>query len=158
MKWRIKPIDVLALLVIAAAVVVAAIRFGTKSIGKAPGEEKQIEVTFLVAAVRDASVNAARVGDKVWDSKTNNYLGVIVDKKVEPADIVAVLPDGRLYETVSTRRKDMYLTVRGTGIVSENLITLGGVELRIGTQVGLKSNIFAFQSTVVDIALEPRAR
>ncbi|MGB9866344.1 MAG: DUF4330 domain-containing protein [Bacillota bacterium] len=157
-KWKLKPMDFLALAVIAVAVVVAALRFGAKSIGKAPGEQRQIEVTFLVTAVRDASVNAAKVGDKVWDSRTNNYLGVIVEKRVEPADIVSVLPDGRLYETTSTRRKDMYLTVRGTGVVSENLITLGGVELRIGTQVGLKSNIFAFQSTVVEIALEPKAR
>ncbi|HHV79229.1 MAG TPA: DUF4330 domain-containing protein [Firmicutes bacterium] len=154
----IRIIDFLAVVIVIAIIAVAWARFGMKVVGKAPGEEKEIEVTFLVSAVRDASVNAVKLGDKVRDSKTNNYLGVVVDKKVEPADIVAVLPDGRLYETTSTQRKDMYITLRGSGIVSENLVTLGGVELRVGTQVALKGTVFALQSTVVDVVLNPKAR
>ncbi|MCR4398002.1 MAG: DUF4330 domain-containing protein [Firmicutes bacterium] len=115
------------------------------------GTERQIEATFLVSSVRPATSDVMKVGDKVNDGKTNSYLGVITDVRIEPAEIAMIMPDGRVYESVSKTRRDVWVTLRGPGRVSPNAIILGSTEIRIGTQVSLKTNIFAVQTTVMAI-------
>jgi len=118
-------------------------------------EPTTIEVTFLVPNVRGPSVEVAVIGDVVKEAKTNQVLGEVVRKEVEPANLVVQMPDGRFWEMTSQTRKDMFLTVRGTGRVSENLIQLGGQEVRIGTPVSVKSRLYAFSAVVWDINLNP---
>ncbi len=115
---------------------------------------QDIEVTFLVANVRGPSVEAVTVGDRVLESKTNGYLGQVVSVATEPADVVTQLPDGRFYEMPSTNRMDMFVTVKGPGKVTENSIVLGTQEVRIGAKVAIKTNLYAFESTVWHIKME----
>lgn len=117
------------------------------------GTDRQIEATFLVSNVRPATVDVIKVGDKVNDSRTNTYLGEITAVRVEPAEIAVTMPDGRIYESSSAIRKDVWVTLRGAGRVSPNAITLGSTEIRVGSQVSLKTNIFAVQSTTMAIKI-----
>ncbi|MGE5484557.1 MAG: DUF4330 domain-containing protein [Ignavibacteriales bacterium] len=115
------------------------------------GGTREIEATFVVSNVRPATSSVIKVGDKVNDSKTNTYLGEVTAVRVEPAEIAVTGPDGRIYESRSATRQDVWVTIRGQGRVSPNAITLGSNEIRIGTQISLKTNIYAVQSTVMEI-------
>ncbi|NPV69671.1 MAG: DUF4330 domain-containing protein [Firmicutes bacterium] len=126
---------------------------GSKQLAALRGKTGPVEVTFLVANVRPATVNAIKSGDRVNDSKTNTYLGEVTAVRAEPAEIAVTGPDGRIYESTSQIRKDVWVTIVGPGRVSPNVITLGSTEVRIGAQIALKSNIFAVQSTVMAIKL-----
>jgi hypothetical protein len=149
---KVNIIDILVVVLIAAAAFgYWHTRVGSKQLSELRGKTGPVEVTFLVANVRPATVNAIKVGDKVNDSRSNTYLGEVTAVRAEPAEIAVTGPDGRIYESTSTIRKDVWVTVVGPGRVSPNVITLGSTEVRIGAQVALKSNIFAVQSTVMAI-------
>jgi len=126
-------------------------RSGAAGLAALRGETRQIEATFVVSNVRPATSSVIKVGDKVNDSKTNTYLGQVTAVRVEPAEIAVTGPDGRVYESTSKTRQDVWVTLRGSGRVSPNAITLGSNEIRIGTQISLKTNMYAVQSTVMAI-------
>lgn len=110
-----------------------------------------INVTIVVAAARDATVNAIQVGDNVVDTKTNLPLGVIIAKRVEPAQVVKELTDGTVIESTSTIRKDIWVTIQGRGRVSPNNIYLGDREIKIGTTVYFKSALYGVYGMVMGI-------
>lgn len=130
-------------------------RLAARGLAELRGKEQTIEVTFVVSNVRPATVNVIKPGDRVNDSRTNTYLGEVVSVDVRPAEIAVQGPDGRIYESTSQTRKDVWVTLRGPGRVSPNAILLGSTEVRIGAQVSLKTNIYAVQSTVMAINLNP---
>lgn len=126
-------------------------RSGSTGLAALRGGDRQVEAVFVVSNVRPATSTAIKVGDKVNDSKTNTYLGEVTAVRVEPAEIAVTMPDGRVYESTSKTRQDVWVTIRGSGRVSPNAITLGSTEIRVGAQISLKTNIFAVQSTVMGI-------
>jgi hypothetical protein len=127
-------------------------RYG--GLGAAKPQTKAVEAVFLVQNVRMATVDVIKIGDQVRDSRTNNYLGEVVAIDVRPAEILSLQPDGRFVETTSPSRKDIYVTIRGPGTVSPNIIMLGSNEIRIGTRINLKTNLWAVETTVMAIRLE----
>ena len=118
-------------------------------------KERTIEVTTLLSAVREASIQALPVGSRLYETKSGAYLGEVVRTEAKPADIVFIGNDGRTYETTSNSRKDFFVTIRGRGRVSENTVMLGGIELRVGTTLPIKSNIYSGVSVVYAINLNP---
>jgi hypothetical protein len=152
---RINVIDFIVIVVV--ILFLAGVAYTRLKPGNLQGiEPTTIEVTFLVPNVRGPSINAPELGDIVRESKTNQVLGELVSKEDEPANLVIQMPDGRFWEMNSQTRRDMFLTIRGSGRVSDNLIQLGGQEVRIGTPISIKTRIYAFQSTVWDINLNPQ--
>lgn len=111
-------------------------------------KERTMQVTAVLSAVRQASIDALHVGDRVWETKSRAYLGEVVKLEAKPADIVYIGPDGRMTETTSQTRYDLYVTIRGRGRVAENVITLGGIELRVGTTLPLYTAEYSGTSVV----------
>ncbi len=118
-------------------------------------ERQPIEVVFVVEAVREPTLRVIHPGNEVVDSRTNTYLGTVTHVEAEPATIVYHENDGRIHETTSPSRVDIWVTVRGPAAVSSNLIQLGQTEIRIGVQVPLKTNIYAVSSRVMYVNLSP---
>lgn len=115
--------------------------------------EQQLSVTVRFQAVTQAMVNAVREGDRFYHTQTNDFLGEVVRIEARPAEIVAPMPDGRFYETTSEQRVDLYVTVRGRGRVAENGVLLGRSEVRIGSELPMKSQLAAGKPYIVDIDL-----
>ena len=150
-------INIIDLLVILVILVAAGGVYYVRFSGLTPSsrvEEKTIEAVFLVNNVRMATVNVIKPGDKVRESKSNTFIGEVVGKDVQPTTVTVVQPDGTISETSSTSRKDVYVKVRGTGSVSENAIMMGSQEMRIGVRVQLKTNMWAVETTVMEIVLK----
>jgi len=142
-------IDLLILLLIIAVVG----RYAWKSQAQKPSgvQAQTIEVVLLVKDVRDATVNAIKEGDIVRETKSNVVLGKITNIEVKPADTLVNTADGKVVNYPNPILKDIYVTVRGTGTAGENAIVLGNSEIRIGTTLAFKTNIYAVVSTVMGI-------
>jgi len=83
--------------------------------------------------------------------KTNAVLGKVTNVKVVPSETVVETADGRLVVASNPIYKDMYITIQGTGTAGENAIVLGSNEIRIGTTLQLKTNMYSVTSTVMSI-------
>jgi len=112
---------------------------------------KNIEVVVHVKEVRDATCNVINEGDIVKETKTNAVLGKITNIKIVPSESVVETSDGRLVVAQNPVYKDMYITIQGTGTASENAIVLGSNEIRVGTSLQLKTNMYSVTSTVLNI-------
>ena len=154
-------INLLDLVVVLAVVAVAA-RFGYKHYmgnqAVPAGEDKTIEVTMKVAAVQQPTIDYVPVGTPIYDSKSNDYMGKVVDVKFQPSTVFTIGDDGRMYEPLSKERFDFYMVVRGPGRVTPNGDTLSGFEMKIGRTNYLKSPLWAGYGITWKIDENPKPR
>ncbi|SHM58532.1 protein of unknown function [Caldanaerovirga acetigignens] len=144
-------INVIDLLVIILVVAVAARFVLNPQKNSSVAEEKTIQVVMLVKDVRDATAKVIKEGDIVRETKTNNLLGKVTKVEVKPAETLVNTADGRVLSVLNPVLKDVYVTVEGSATVGENAIVLGGTEIRIGTAVQMKTNLYAVVATVMEI-------
>jgi len=152
---RISIVDVvIVLIVVAVGARLAYAQLGAR-LGRSIAErERTIEVTFLVPAVRPTTVDAIRRSKALFEFKTGAYVGDVVRVETEPADVLFLLAEGVWAQVPSPNRVNALVTVRGKARIGENVITMGGVEIRVGASIGLKSKWVAFQSNVLSINTE----
>ncbi|MGI6130016.1 MAG: DUF4330 domain-containing protein [bacterium] len=143
-------IDLAVLLIIVAVAARVGLRSKVLSAVN-PSTLKEVEVVFLVEDVRSATADAMAEGDTVLNTKSNATLGQLVKKEVVPAAKEVETSDGRLVQAESPFRKDVYITVRGQGQVTGNVIILGGYEMRVGATTQIKGLKFAVISTVYSV-------
>ncbi|TYP57819.1 DUF4330 domain-containing protein [Thermosediminibacter litoriperuensis] len=144
-------INIIDLMVILLIVAVAG-RFALKAQQRPVGSaEKKIEVVLLVKDVRDATASVIKEGDIVRETKTNNLLGKITKVEVRPAETLVNTADGRVVSVPNPVLKDVYVTLEGSGTAGENAIVIGGTEIRIGTVLQIKTNIYSVVATVMGI-------
>lgn len=144
----INVIDLLVIILVVAVVARFALNPQKSSL---TNEEKKIQVVLLVKDVRDATANVIKEGDIVRETKTNNLLGKVTKVEVKPAETLVNTADGRVLNVPNPVLKDVYVTVEGSATVGENAIVLGGTEIRIGTAVQMKTNLYAVVATVMEI-------
>ncbi|MDK2925324.1 MAG: hypothetical protein PWQ41_1098 [Bacillota bacterium] len=146
-------VNIVDLTVLTLVLIVAA-RLGLKSrVLRAvnPSTVKPVEVVLVVEDVRQATADAMQEGETVLNTKSNAVLGKLVKKEVRPAQKEVQTADGRLVLAESPFKKDVYLTVRGEGQVTSNVIILGGAEMRVGASVAVKGLKFSVNSTVLGV-------
>lgn len=144
----INVIDLLVIILVVAVVARFALNPQKSSL---TNEEKKIQVVLLVKDVRDATANVIKEGDMVRETKTNNLLGKVTKVEVKPAETLVNTADGRVLNVPNPVLKDVYVTVEGSATVGENAIVLGGTEIRIGTALQMKTNLYAVVATVMEI-------
>lgn len=115
--------------------------------------ESQVPITFtvLVQAVRDPTVRAVHVGDRVYDTRSNQPMGEVVAVRSEPSPVIEEREDGSRVETVSNVYKDLYVTVRGPGRATPTSVMVGSVQIHIGTPIQIETRIWGVQGTVWSI-------
>ncbi len=147
-------INIIDLLVILLVVAVVG-RFTMKQNQRSAGVvTRNIEVVLHVKEVRDATADVIEVGDIVKETKTNGVLGKVTNVRVEPSDTLVETADGKVVVYPNPVYKDIYITVLGSGSAGENAIVLGSNEIRVGTTLQLKTNLYSVTSTVMKIDLQ----
>ena len=127
-------------------------RFYLKAHQNPPGlETKKIEVQVLLEEIRDATADVIEVGDIVRETKSNVVLGEVTNIDIKPSATLVETSDGRVVEYPNPVLKDAVITIVGEGTASENAIVVGNSEIRIGTKLGMKTNIYAVTGTVMTI-------
>lgn len=141
-------IDLLVILLILAVVG----RFAIKAQQKPAGvEAKNIEVVLLVKEVRDATADVIKEGDIVRETKTNMVLGKVTKVDIRPSDTLVNTADGRVVNYPNPILKDVYVTFIGSGTAGENAIVVGNTEMRVGTILNVKTNVYSVISTVMGL-------
>ena len=69
------------------------------------------EVVIVVEDIREYSVNALNIGDKLYSNETNHYFGEIVDIQVEDSYVNLVKNDGQVVSVRSPEKYNVILTV-----------------------------------------------
>ena len=88
------------------------------------------------------------------ETKTNAVLGKVTNVEIVPSETLVETADGRVVVYPNPVYKDMYITLQGTGSAGENAIVLGSNEIRIGTTLQLKTNMYSVTSTVMSIDVQ----
>lgn len=140
MKGKFNVVDVLVALVVLALIVLGAYKlfFVNRGVAEQNGE---IEYQILVEKVRIPTAEAFVEGQVVRDVQSNTVLGKIVKREISPAKEAVPTADGRLVLAEVPEKYNVLLTLSSRAVVSENNVMVGSVEVKIGAQVKIKTNL-----------------
>ncbi len=147
---KINIIDLVVIIVLVAA----AVWFGYSMFGKnleqdVAERQEETEITVVTSGIRATTAEAIAKGGKIFEFKTGAQIGEVIDVKTEPARVWLVQGDGKWVQVESEDRVDAFVTIRGTARIGENVITMNGVEIRVGGSLGLKTKFVVFQGHVM---------
>ncbi len=147
---KISIVDLFVVLVlVAGAVWLGYSMFGKNLRSDVAERQHETEFTVITSNIRPTTAEAIAQGGKIFEFKTGACVGEVVSVKTEPARVWLVEGDGKWAQTQLQDRVDAYVTIKGIARVSENVITVSGVELRVGGSLSLQTKFSAFQGHVV---------
>jgi hypothetical protein len=92
------------------------------------------------------------VGEKVFNSSTTAYLGVVKEVTSEPYNEVIYSKEIGVYQKLPVDGYcDMFLTIEGNGTETEQDITVEGTTPKVGMELNVKGKGYAFQGIVVEV-------
>ncbi|MDD3395141.1 MAG: DUF4330 domain-containing protein [Clostridia bacterium] len=102
----------------------------------------------VLAETADAPV----IGEKVFNSATEAYLGVVKEVTSEPYNEVIYSREIGAYQKLPVEGYcDMLLTVEGNGTETEKDITVEGTTVKVGMELNVKGKGYAFKGIVVEV-------
>ncbi len=92
------------------------------------------------------------VGEKVFNSSTSAYLGVVKEVTSEPYNEVIYSKEIGAYQKLPVEGYcDINLTIEGNGTETEKDITVEGTAPKVGMELNVKGKGYAFQGIVVEV-------
>ncbi len=144
-------VDIILILLIIAAGIVG-IRLFTG--GDKQGTEQTKTYTYVVEGreVLDETVEAPVIGEKVFNSATSTYLGVVKEVSGEPYTEVIYSKEIGAYQKLPVEGySNMQLTIEGNGEETEKDITIEGTTVKVGMELYVKGKGYAFKGFVVEV-------
>ncbi len=114
-----------------------------------------VEYTIIVAGVRPTTAEALQKGGKVFEFKTGAEIGTIKSVTTEPGDIWSMSSDGKW--TRVEGKVDAFVTVTSTAREGDNVVTINGVEARVGTSIGFTTKWAQVNGYILTLELLPGA-
>ena len=140
-------IDLAVVLALALVLIFGVRKFFFVNPGYQP-EAKTVQVLLLVEGVRQPTVDAIAVGDKVREKNSNGYFGTITDLELEPATEMVATPAGKLLETEVPGRFNLFLTLESPAEVTEEYIKISDQQVRIGLTPTIRTQIYQVETVV----------
>jgi hypothetical protein len=112
-----------------------------------------VEVTYRINGVMMVSANGIKMGDVFKDKDTNQVIGEVVKKEVKEAYDYVETGDGRIVKSKLPNKYDIYVTLRGDAVITDDYISMGDRDMRIEGTIFLKSNVSAVKTTITDIKI-----
>ena len=142
---KVNIVDLIVLLVIIAVVVFAVVRMTGSSSKTVP-----VRVTYVVEAVRQATVSALQAKGTVTDDGGTG-LGKVQDVVVTPTLVEVPTSDGGLKAVESPVFSDVSIVVLGNGRVSGSTVRIGSVPMRVGKKVTLVGTGYEVQTVIMGV-------
>lgn len=149
---KVSLVDIVVVLAVIALILLAFVRFAKPAVAQVP-----VITTLAIERVRDPTVEQLEVGDEVRD-EGGASLGAIeaIEIVPTPIDIPRTFmsgdsdpaPEEAIVVGESKVYKDVELTVRGSGEVSDGGIVVNGVVLAVGKPLVIYGNGFQIRTTV----------
>lgn len=142
-------IDLLVLIAVIGIIIVGVKRFGNKTT-TAGAQTKPGIVVAEIAEVRDATVNAVKVGDPLYDYDKGTYIGEIAEVSSEPFT-KEVEYQGKWVKAEVPEKYVVNLKLKVDVKETDDFYQIGTEQLRVGAQQRVKNKKFASFITVLDI-------
>lgn len=92
------------------------------------------------------------VGEKVFNSSTSAYLGVVKEVASEPYNEIIYSKEIGAYQKLPVDGYcDILLTIEGNGTETEKDITVEGTIVKVGMELNVKGKGYAFKGIVVEV-------
>ncbi|SDY54202.1 protein of unknown function [Proteiniborus ethanoligenes] len=116
--------------------------------------ESDIDVTLWVEDVRQITVDVINVGDVIREYDSNQLFGEIIEKQVTQHYEPVETADGRIVNAAVEGKYDVYIKLKCKGIVTDNAISIGSKEVRMGGTIITKHQLYSVSTKVVEIDLK----
>lgn len=98
------------------------------------------------------TVEAPVIGEKVFNSSTAAYLGVVKEIASEPYTEVIYSKEIGEYQQLPTEGySNLFLTIEGNGTETEKDITVEGTTVKVGMELNVKGKGYAFKGIIVEV-------
>ena len=148
----ISAVDILAVLLVAALLVMAYMRFFSG--GEADvSDDNFVPVTYQIRLekVREFTANSFRVKDRLW-SDSGEDMGVIEDIKVSPATVAVSTTDGQVRNMTAEGYVEVILTVKADGSINGDRYYAGRTfELGVNGQVAFTTKYVSTTGVIRDV-------
>jgi hypothetical protein len=145
-------IDLAVLLILGVVLAAGAYKFLRVNPEYQP-ELKNVKVDLLVEGVRQPTVDAIKVDDRVREKKSNGFFGTIIEKKVMPATEIVATAAGELVEAEVPGRYDVLLTVAAQAEVTAEYVRITGQQIRIGITPVIRTQTYQVETVVYGMEL-----
>lgn len=120
---KIHLVDVAIILLVLAAIIGVAVRFGGGGDSRSAAADAKFNATILIHDVRESNVKALEKSMNlpfVTDEKTSVAYGTLVNMEVTPANGIVEKTDGTVVNATIPEKYDVLLTFSFRGKVNEN--------------------------------------
>ncbi len=148
---KISIIDIAVLLIIILVCVGVVSKFGGEKVQIISKNEKLICV-LKVEGVRDYTVDAIKKSKSVFNEKTKEKLGDIIDIKTEPGKTMLLVQDGAYKEVETAGRSDVYLTIEVEGKITDSgYYTGSNTQMATGSSVGITTKYAECDTKIMSV-------
>lgn len=149
---RLNMIDFIALVVIVLLIAGVGYKYvftGVKSVTNNPD---LLQYTVSITDVRSYTADALEINDKIYDSKTDTYMGTIIKKEVKPYKDYITKTDGNVVLAEKPQRFEVLLTLEVPGVENAyGFLASGKRDINRQSTMQLESYIITVLSKVVDV-------
>lgn len=128
-------------------------KFGRDLGQEIAAREEPCRYTIVIATIRPTTADALKKGGKVYEFKTGSEIGTIRNVTTEPSEVWSIQNDGSWFKSTPGDRVDAYIEVDATARVGDNIITVNGVETRVGTSLGITTKWAQVNGNILEFEL-----
>lgn len=114
-------------------------------------EQTPLLLTIEVEDTNEGLVDAIKTGDILKDSVRGTEFGKVLDKKVKPHKELVINKDGKVEYKEIPGAFDVEIQVEAYSITTEDGYLVATKPIYIGSETRLKSDLYVFNCTVLDI-------
>lgn len=150
-KRKFNVVDIIIIVIIICAIGVAGKILKNNSAGNEALNET-VCFEFLATEVRYEGADKVSVGDKVYNSTSSTYLGLVKESYVSPYFEAVFDPSKGEYVDVELENKcNVDIIVECNGYETDTGVFFEGQELKAGQEFFLKGKGYAFEGYIVDV-------
>jgi len=153
-KIKFNVVDLLILLIVIVIMIFGykLIKSSDNQLNKQEGDVKQISYNVLSSANLVDSTKMPKIGDKVYDSVTQQYIGEISNISVDSHS--GYLYSQNLGAYVKEELPDTYdmkITISGNGYETDTDVIVENQTIKVGKLINVKSKGYVFVTYVIEI-------
>jgi hypothetical protein len=112
-------------------------------------EDKTIQYTMLVKAIRPEVAEFIKKGDIVKKQLTKNPIGTVKDVEIKPARVLIDTDEGKRIVTTSPVEVDASITIETMGRTGADIISTGNEVLNVGDRFNIVTKWFLGDAVIV---------
>jgi hypothetical protein len=150
---RLNIIDFIALVVIILLIAGFSYKFIFSAARGVANNPDLLQYKVSITDVRNYSVDALNINDKMYDAKTDTYMGIITGKEVKPYRDYITKTDGNVVLAEKPQRYEVLLTLEVPGVENNyGYLASGNRDINRLSTLQLESYIISIQQAkVVDV-------